>query len=459
VNTDWLIQDSGAYGRGLTAGLPEYPWWFGCDNCYALQGVLAMGETKLCRDTLELILAYSEKHNGNGRILHEVTTGGVCVNPGNTQETAHFLTAVFAYYQWTGDTDFIARAYPYLQKSVAWLNNQDTDNDLFPSGYGIIEIAGLHSELIDSAVYTCVAYSCYARICRLMGNEAEAMPWEEKAERLKEAINKKMWDEEAGLYCDAFTSYPEVAKNQATILGKVRGALRPDVSACFQALLEKKKPLGDTESGWLINRNWVINTPMEMGIAPKEKAERALKRMHTPEFIGPYGMYLSALLQGSAMTISTGVMAVAQARYGHSDRALELIKRMFSTFSRSTPGTISEMSPDYGCFVQAWTAYAVMVPIVLYFFGVQPDAYHGRVVIDPCMPAEWKQASLKNVHVPGGILNLDYQENEGRKSLTISGSCEKPLYFSLMPEAAWEVNGHVYGPSSKRELILIGPLS
>ncbi len=459
VNTDWLIQDSGPYGRGLTAGLPEYPWWFGCDNCYALQGILAMGDFTLCRDTLELILRYSEQHNGNGRILHEVTTGGVCVNPGNTQETAHFLTMVFHYYQWTGDRDFIVRAYPYLQKSVAWLDAQDADNDLFPSGYGIIEIAGLHSELIDTAVYTCVAYGCFGAICRLMGNTEEAKPWEEKAELLNEAINTKMWDEEAGLYCDAFTSYPEVAKNQATILGKVQSALHPEISAGFRALLEKKKPLGDTESGWLLSRNWVINTPMEMGIAPKEQAERALKRMHTPEFIGPYGMYLSALTQNSAMTISTGVMAVAQARYGHSDRALELINRMFSTFSKATPGTISEMSPDYGCFVQAWTAYAVMVPIVQYFFGIQPDVYNSRVVIDPCMPAEWKQASLQNVHVPGGILNLDYQEREGRKCYRISGHSEKPLYFSLTPEDTWLVNGKVSGPSSKRELIPVEPLS
>ena len=35
VNTDWLIVDSAPYGRALSAGMPEYPWWFGCDNCYA----------------------------------------------------------------------------------------------------------------------------------------------------------------------------------------------------------------------------------------------------------------------------------------------------------------------------------------------------------------------------------------------------------------------------------------
>ncbi len=38
-NTDWLIRDVEGLGRGLSAGIPDYPWWFGADNAYALQGL------------------------------------------------------------------------------------------------------------------------------------------------------------------------------------------------------------------------------------------------------------------------------------------------------------------------------------------------------------------------------------------------------------------------------------
>ena len=34
------------------------------------------------------------KANGNGRIVHEVTTNGGVSNPGNTQETAQFILTV-----------------------------------------------------------------------------------------------------------------------------------------------------------------------------------------------------------------------------------------------------------------------------------------------------------------------------------------------------------------------------
>jgi hypothetical protein len=170
--------------------------------------------------------------------------------------------------------------------------------------------------------------------------------------------------------------------------------------------------MDDRESGWLINRNWIIATPMEAGIAPRKKACRALHTLHGPAFVGPWGVILNAFDPSRVMTVSTGVMAVAQARYGYADRALELLQRMCSTFGMASPGTISEMSPDYGCFVQAWTAYAMFVPVIYYFFGVQPMAADGVLRLAPAMPAAWREASLDNVRVLDGAVSLRYARTE-----------------------------------------------
>ncbi|MEO1715388.1 MAG: glycogen debranching protein, partial [Bacteroidota bacterium] len=51
-NTDWLITEVPGIGRGLSAGIPDYPWWFGCDNEYSLQGVVATGRFDLAKETL-----------------------------------------------------------------------------------------------------------------------------------------------------------------------------------------------------------------------------------------------------------------------------------------------------------------------------------------------------------------------------------------------------------------------
>ena len=390
-HTDWLTMDCGKYGRGLAAGMPEYPWWFGCDNSYALQGVLAMGDFTLVRGTLELLLKYSEKYNGNGQILHEITTLGVDAHPGNTQEAAHFIVMLWHYYEWTGDITLVERAFPYMQKSVEWLKSQDKEGDGFPGGYGIIEIQGLNSKLLDTAVYTALAYEYYASFCDIL--EHEAGDYFERASTLKKKINTHMWDEAKGLYCDVF----------------------------------------DGKKGRLIQYNWIINTPMETGIADNDKAHRALANMYTPQFIGSYGMYLSGKARTSMMTISTGVMATAFARYGYVDWAYELLGKITATFGRISPGCIAEMSPDYGCFVQGWTAHAVMVPVVKYFFGIQPkyENSNHKVVISPQPPGAWDEAAIERVRVLDGEISLSFMTKNGKRTYTGHNTVTYPVVWHI----------------------------
>lgn len=411
VNTDWLIMDT-VNGRALAAGLPEYPWWFACDNTYSLQGVLAMGSYELCRDTLRLLLDSSEKFNGNGRIPHEVTTMGLCAHSGNTQETAHFISMVWLYYEWTGDKDFLDYAFPVLQKSVMWLRTQDDDNDGFPSGYGILEIPGLNFEMLDTAVYTAQAYKYFAALCRFKGFNAQADEYQTLSERVVVAINTVLWDEEAGLYCDACAGSADLRSHYDTILGwYYRAGIDKGRQILDEALRKKEKLSSEVESGCLLNYGWIINTPMETGIAPRGKALRALEQMHGERFIGDHGMYLSGIFQDATMTISTGVMAAAQARYGFADRALGLLEKMFACFGRGASGCISEMLPDYGCFVQAWTLYAAQIPVTCCFFGIQPSASENLLRVAPCMPAAWPFAKLLRVQVLDGELSLCYQRN------------------------------------------------
>jgi hypothetical protein len=186
------------------------------------------------------------------------------------------------------------------------------------------------------------------------------------------------------------------------------------------------------QSGWLLNYAWIINTPLEMGLAPEDKARRALEKMSGPQFTGPWGMYLSGLFQDQAMTISTGVMAAAQARYGYADRALELLEKMFSAFNMASPGCIAEMLPDYGCFVQAWTAYAVMVPIVNYFFGIRPQAAEGLILVSPCMPRAWPRASLERVPVLDGELSIEYCREQAGDNYRIDFTGKTPVFFEYL---------------------------
>src|SRR4051812_363637 len=56
INTEWLIREVPGIGRGLGAGLMEYPWWFGTET-YSLQALMATGNFDLVKQTLRLLKA------------------------------------------------------------------------------------------------------------------------------------------------------------------------------------------------------------------------------------------------------------------------------------------------------------------------------------------------------------------------------------------------------------------
>ncbi|MEM9832829.1 MAG: hypothetical protein AAF944_19510 [Bacteroidota bacterium] len=117
-NTDWLIRDVPETGRGISAGIPDYPWWFGVDSEYTLQGALAVGQIDLVYSTIDLLHRISEETNGNGRIVHEVSTNGAVFNPGNINETPQFAMLIWRVFEWTGDRSFLEKYYPTVQKGL-----------------------------------------------------------------------------------------------------------------------------------------------------------------------------------------------------------------------------------------------------------------------------------------------------------------------------------------------------
>ena len=151
-NSDWLIRSVPEIGTGIAAGIPDYPWWFGVDSEYALKGFMAIGRQDVVLETIALIDSISNAVNGNGRIVHEVSTNGVVFNPGNINETPQFASLIWEVYKWNGNKAFLNKYFPTVEKGLKWLMEEnDQDENLFPEGFGMMEIHGLDSEMIDVA--------------------------------------------------------------------------------------------------------------------------------------------------------------------------------------------------------------------------------------------------------------------------------------------------------------------
>ncbi|MEZ4851552.1 MAG: hypothetical protein R3B93_23670 [Bacteroidia bacterium] len=82
-------------------------------------------------------------------------------------------------------------------------------------------------------------------------------------------------------------------------------------------------------------------------------------------------------------------------------------------------GSMYEVSPDYGMITQAWNIYSFAIPVVQQFFGIRPQAYRKKVVIQPRMPEEWNQASLENVMIADNEVSVFYEKGDGQLKLKV----------------------------------------
>lgn len=430
-NTEWLVRDVPEIGRGLGAGMPDYPWWFGVDNEYTLKGAIVTGRKDLVYATIDLIHKLSEASE-TGTIIHEVSTNAVVFNPGNINETPQFASLVYWVYQWTGDRAFLEKYFPTIKKGLKWLmEEKDVDGNLFPDGYGMMEIHGLESEMIDVATYTQQALADAAAMAGILGDSNLKREYQGLADSLKVKINEEFWVEE-------FDSYADFIGTRAEALKLIEAAIvRADTLEKPWAVEELKATRSEiysqqqaSKSGHVIFHNWVVNTPMEMGIADKDKAIRALDKGR--RFVNPFGVFVTGIdrdetsesadgtfagskvfsYTGAVMTLPTGVQAIAENNYGRPDMALDYLQRMTRSFGFALPGSIYEVSPDYGMMAQAWNLYSYAVPVVTQFFGIKPDAANKVIHISPLMPTDWKEAHIEKVIIGDNELSLHYSKDD-----------------------------------------------
>ncbi len=439
-NCDWLIRTVPEIGTGITAGIPDYPWWFGVDSEYALKGYMAIGQKQVVYSTIKLLDSVSNAVNGNGRILHEMSTNGAVFNPGNINETPQFASLIWEIYKWNGDLNFLKTYFPTIKKGLEWLMKEnDANGNLFPDGFGMMEIHGMDSEMIDVAVYTQRAFEDASKIALELGENELSTQYSNLANELKTKINAEFWSEEFNSYADFIGTDEQALKLIEDAIVRADTLNKPwaveELKQTEQQILSN--PSNELKP-FVLHHNWVVNTPMEMGIADPEKAKKALKTAES--FVNPFGVFVTGIdrdesagtdegsfkgsksfsYTGAVMTLPTSVLAIAENNYGHPDKALDYLKRMTKSFSYAFPGSMYEVSPDYGMITQAWTIYGYAIPIIQQFFGIQPMASKQTITIKPQMPSAWTNASLENVEVADNIVSILYSASGNEVELKVN---------------------------------------
>ena len=419
-------------GRGIAAGLPDHPWWLGNDTTYAILPLVASGQFELALNSLRNLIHYSELVNGDGAVVHEILTQGHVHDNGLLVEIPLFVRACYHTFRWTGDRVFLQEIYGFCQRGLldVVLGKHDLEGTLCASGRGLVETRELQRtggmKTLDIAAYTYEALLLLAELAEEVNDDDNAALLREKARRLAALVNANWWIEEEGLYGDIFISAEALsASHQSMRSEKIFWPGDIDELEHSDTLLKQftqQYATNETElrreRPWLL-KHMIAATPVEAKLVPPERASRVLSRLESDEFNGPWGIYLNPVTQRVTMTLPNALMASAEAQYGRMDQALAYCHKIAGAIAHQMPGAYSEILPDGGCFIQAWSSYGIIWPVVHFFLGFRPDAGNRRVHFVPHLPAAWQRARLQEVRVGSATFTLQVTHTEKKFQATL----------------------------------------
>ncbi|MEJ7678216.1 MAG: hypothetical protein WKG06_10220 [Segetibacter sp.] len=429
-SSDWLVRDVPALGRGMSAGLPDYPWFFSNDQASTFNALVGTVQSDIFFRSWKMLKQLSDKANDSvGRIIHEASTNGAVYDKGRMEESQLHIITAWNVFKWTGNLAFLKENYAYGKKVWTWLQQNDTNHNGYTEGYGGVEIEGLNEEMLDVQVHTQSFLEVMSKMALVQGDGKASEEYKQTANILKEKINKDWWVPEENRYAD-FISSKEKAINiiDTALVKRVHPGRNEWALKKLTNLKSRIQNNSYTNKGYVVYYNGSGILPAEEGIADTAKAMQAINNINW--FTNKYGMYITGIErpddlatdEGSfkhdaefnynraVMPAATAGVIVSACRYGNTDTALKYMHTLLNSFNYATPGTTYEVSPDYGMFVQAWNVIGFNVPLLQYFFGIDPTAYKKEIYLRPNFPSEWKNAEVKNVIIGDNLLSVQYKK-------------------------------------------------
>jgi hypothetical protein len=352
-------------------------------------------------DHLRTIRDVSRVVNGDtGKVVHEVMSDGSVYfgstnHGGNTNETAQFVIAVELVWRWSGDDAFRDEMYDFVRDGLRYvLTDLDTNGDGCPEGFGMIERRGMAHQKLDVSMYTWQALVSLQHMASSKGDN-ETAAWAENAANDLRMNLENWWMAGENLYADS-------------------------IENCIEPIGQKQQ------------LHWINATPLEVAMAPPDRAATVLDVLESDDFTGDTGLYHTGEGGGpdgkgetKVWTLPNSVMAVAEANYGRLDetQALYYMHAIAESLYLEMPGALPEIlpSPNYDPFVdmqeramfmQAWSSYGIQWPIIHHFLGVRPNIPGDSLYVVPQMPTSWTSLSVKNLRVGRGIMDVAVDRDE-----------------------------------------------
>jgi hypothetical protein len=406
--------------RWTGAGWPDYPWIFGTDGEYTAFASVAAGQFDAIKNHLQTLRAISDVvNNRSGKVVHEVAPDGSVYygansDPGNTDETVKFPSAVALVWRWTGDNQFRDDMYDFTVRNLKYaFANLDADQDGWLEGAGNVERQGMGQEKLDNTVYAIRGLLDLADMAGSKSDLATQQWATSKAQDLQTRFETAWW------YGNGTSSYAD--------------------SLC------------DPGNVQLFQKYWIGLTPVEAelpargGIAagPLAAVGHATSTVAAHEssvFTGTNGLFHNGTGVSSGtcdptvppptgdqtiFTLGTSIAAVAEAAVGRAgptqlgQYTSDLARVQLNPAVWEVPGAMPEISPspafganidkkftDRSMGLQAWGTYGVLWPVVHFELGVSPDLGRHAAAVIPQIPDGQSTVSGSDIKLGRGSIDV-----------------------------------------------------
>lgn len=363
TNIKWLYSDYGPGRRGITAGQPEFPWFYSIDTFVSLEGMLAAGFFKVASNSLYTLFDLADRHKGV--VPHEVISTGDVYESGFLMETAFTPTALWKYYNWTGDTWFLKR---HFYTAVR--------------GYEILLKRGLEGKYTIEAPEKRKGIDI-GNICYFINGATDLL-------RINALIHGGIANDFKNRLSTERDNWIEFLNNEMWMNDeKTYGALYLDgVPVLYEP--------------------WKTIFPFEQKLVPEGYRYTEYVNSHYfRDITTTEGLRGSE--NGYIKPVNTGLLVKAALNHNDTETAWDFYSRNLASFGKYSTACFPELTDDSrGCFLQAWSSSLIIENMVEGFLGV--SASKGKLKVEPQLPKELKfsKVDLKNIRAGKRKYNISF---------------------------------------------------